>query len=176
VWVNKLSLWETHVRVWSRGVPLAELELLYRARFDHFARVGSAITGDGESGRDAVQSAFAAAVRGRRSFRGEGSLEAWLWRIVVNEANRLRREPAHQTLDELSEPSANGHGDADELGVRALLAELSDRQREVLFLRYHADLDYRRIAEILEIEVGTVSATLSAAHTRLRKTLRKVER
>jgi RNA polymerase sigma-70 factor, ECF subfamily len=164
------------VRVWSRGVPLAELESLYRARFDHFARVGSAITGDGESGRDAVQNAFAAAVRGRGSFRGTGSLEAWLWRIVVNEANRLRREPVHVALDEFSERSVNGHGGVDDLGVRELFADLPDRQREVLFLRYHADLDYRRIAEILEIEVGTVSATLSAAHTKLRKTLRKVER
>jgi DNA-directed RNA polymerase specialized sigma24 family protein len=36
-----------------------------------------------------------------------------------------------------------------------------------VFLRYYADLDYRSIAEALEIEVGTVSATLSAAHTAL---------
>jgi RNA polymerase sigma factor (sigma-70 family) len=105
-------------------------------------------------------------------------VEAWLWRIVVNEANRLRREPAHLTLDELREPSANGHGDGDgdELGVRALLAALPERQREIVFLRYHADLGLRQISEILEIEVGTVSATLSAVHTKLRKSLGKVER
>lgn len=164
------------MRVWTGGVPLSELEALYRARFDHFARVGSAITGDGESGRDAVQTAFAAAVRGRGSFRGTGSLEAWLWRIVVNEANKLRREPTHLTLDELRESSANGHGEPDELGVRALLAALPERQREIVFLRYHADLGMRQISEILEIEVGTVSATLSTVHTKLRKTLGKVER
>jgi RNA polymerase sigma-70 factor, ECF subfamily len=162
--------------VWRRGVPLVELESLYRERFDHFARVASAITGDGESGRDAVQNAFAAAVRQRGSFRGTGSVEAWLWRIVVNEAKRLRREPTHELLDELSEPAANGHGNGDELGLRALLAALPERQRAAVFLRYHADMDYRRIAEILEIEVGTVSATLSAAHITLRKTLGKVER
>ncbi|MDQ1448313.1 MAG: hypothetical protein QOC79_1284 [Actinomycetota bacterium] len=166
------------MRVWTKGVPLAELESLYRARFEHFARVGSAITGDGESGRDAVQNAFAAAVRGRGSFRATGPVEAWLWRIVVNEANRLRREPAHLTLDELREPSTNGHGDShgDELGVRGLLAALPERQREIVFLRYHADLGLRQISEILEIEVGTVSATLSAVHTKLRKSLGKVER
>ena len=155
---------------------MAELESLYRARFDHFARVASAITGDGESGRDAVQNAFAAAVRGRRSFRGTGSVDAWLWRIVVNEAKRVRREPLHQPLDEFHEAATNGHRTGDELGVRALLAELPDRQRQVMYLRYYADLGYREIAEILEIEVGTVSATLSAAQTRLRKTVRKVER
>ena len=60
--------------------------------------------------------------------------------------------------------------------MRALLAALPERQKEVVYLRYYADLGYTEIAEVLEIEVGTVSATLSAAHTRLRKTLRKVER
>jgi RNA polymerase sigma-70 factor (ECF subfamily) len=151
------------------------LESLYRARFDHFAGVASAITHDGESGRDAVQNAFATAVRERGSFRGEGSVEAWLWRIVVNEAKRLRRQPTHQLLAEPLEPATNGHG-GDELGVREFLAALPDRQKAAVFLRYHADLDYRQIAEILEIEVGTVSATLSAAHTTLRKTLGKAAR
>jgi len=155
---------------------LPELESLYRERYDHFARVASAITGDGESGRDAVQNAFAAAVRERRSFRGTGSMDAWLWRIVVNEAKRVRREPLHQPLDEFHEAATNGHHSGDELGVRAMLAELPDRQKQVLYLRYYADLGYREIAEILEVEVGTVSATLSAAQTRLGKTLRKVER
>jgi RNA polymerase sigma factor (sigma-70 family) len=161
--------------VWRKGVPLAELESLYRLRFDHFAGVASAITGDGESGRDAVQNAFAAAVRERGAFRGEGAVEAWLWRIVVNEAKRLRREPRHQLLAEPFEPVTNGHG-GDELGLRAFLAALPERQRAAVFLRYHADLDYQRISEILEIEVGTVSATLSAAHTTLRKALGKAER
>lgn len=78
-------------------------------------------------------------------------------------------------LDEAHEPSANGH-QVDELGLRAWIATLPERQRAALFLRYYADLDYRAIAKVLEVEVGTVSATLSAAHTTLRKALREVER
>jgi RNA polymerase sigma factor (sigma-70 family) len=45
------------------------------------------------------------------------------------------------------------------------LAALPERQRTVVFLRYFADLGYRTIAETLDVEVGTVSATLHAAHT-----------
>ena len=41
----------------------------------------------------------------------------------------------------------------------------------VVFLRYFADLDYRSIARALDIEVGTVSATLHAAHATLRRSL-----
>ena len=157
-----------------RGVPLDELELLYRARFEHFARVASAITGNGESGRDAVQNAFASAIRRRASFRGSGPLEAWLWRIVVNEAKGLRQDNVWTLRTEPPEAPTNGRGNSDDLGLHALLAAMPERQRAAIFLRYYADLDYRAIAEVLEIEVGTVSATLSAAHTTLRKALGKV--
>ena len=149
---------------------MAQLESLYRDRFEHFARVAAAVTGDAEAGRDAVQLAFASAIRRRSSFRGTGSLEAWLWRIVVREATRLARERRSVPLVEADEPSANGH-QVDELGLRVWIAGLPERQRAALFLRYYADLDYRAIANVLGVEVGTVSATLSAAHTTLRKAL-----
>ena len=120
-------------------------------------------------------SPFATAVRKRRSFRGTGPLEAWLWRIVVNEARRLARERGPKAVEPPPpDPAANGRV-PDELGVRAWIATLPPRQRAALFLRYYADLDYRSIAEALGVEVGTVSATLSAAHTTLRKALKEVE-
>jgi DNA-directed RNA polymerase specialized sigma24 family protein len=61
-----------------RGASLDELEALYRSRFDVFARVAASVTGDAERARDAVQEAFAVAVRKRGSFRREGPLEAWV--------------------------------------------------------------------------------------------------
>jgi RNA polymerase sigma factor (sigma-70 family) len=56
------------------------------------------------------------------------------------------------------------------------VAALPERQRLAVFLRYYADLDYRAIAQVLGIEVGTVSATLSSAHRALRRSLEEVER
>lgn len=157
----------------AKGATPAQLEALYRARFEQFSRVAAAICRDPELGRDAVQGGFAAAVRERRSYRGRGSLEAWVWRIVVNEARRLARQPRLQSLDGAPEPEANGHR-GDPRGVRTWIATLPDRQREVLFLRYYADLDYRSVADVLGIEVGTVSATLNAAHEALRRRLEEV--
>ncbi len=51
------------------------------------------------------------------------------------------------------------------------VATLPERQRLALFLRYYADFDYRQIAAILEVEIGTVSATLHKAHAALRAAL-----
>jgi RNA polymerase sigma factor (sigma-70 family) len=160
--------------VGSRGAAVEELEAVYRSGFESFVRVATVITHDPDAARDAVQAAFVAAIRGRRGYRGNGPLEGWIWRIVVNEARRLAR---HRRDDsELPEPpAANGNGH-DELGVRRYVAALPQRQREAVFLRYFADLDYRTIAAVLELEPGTVSATLSAAHQTLRKRLEATSR
>lgn len=143
-----------------------ELETLYRDCLPEFTRVASAIAGDAESGRDAVQDAFAKALRKRRRFRGDGSLEAWIWRIVVNAA----RDAGRRRRRKLAAP-APIEARADELGLPLEL--LSERQREVLFLHYFADLDYTTIAAALEISPGTVGATLSAARQTLRSALTK---
>jgi DNA-directed RNA polymerase specialized sigma24 family protein len=148
----------------SYGRVVDELELLYRRKLTKFCRTAAAIAGDAELGRDAVQDAFALALRKRRRFRGEGSLEAWVWRIVINAAlDARRRKP--RVLDAPAERSAVPSGEGLPFDV------LTPRQREVLFLHYYADLDYAAIGKALNISPGTVGATLSAARERLRPAL-----
>ena len=153
------------------GASLDDLEELYRSRFDVFARVAASVTGDAERARDAVQEAFATALRKRRSFRGDGPLEAWVWRIVLNAARlEVRRDiPAVDN----NEPAANGRPERD-VELRVALARLPERQRTAIFLRYYADLDYAAIGEALGIRHGTVAATLNAAHAALRGRLEEV--
>ena len=154
-----------------RGATVDELESLYRAGLPRFVRAAAAIVGDEATGRDAVQEAFAQAVKKRASFKREAALEAWVWRIVINEARALRRK---RGLDNQgvttngSGPSTEQLGDRDGM-VRSCVASLPERQRHAVFLRYFADLDYRSIATALDVEVGTVSATLASAHTALRR-------
>jgi RNA polymerase sigma factor (sigma-70 family) len=148
---------------------LKEIEALYRSRFSHFVQVATAIVGDREIALEAVQDAFVGAVRSRRTFRGEGPLEAWVWRAVVNASYKARREPERGAA--AASGRDNGYQVHDDAELWPHIALLPDRQRTALFLRYYADLDYRSIATALGIEVGTVSATLSAAHTSLRRAL-----
>jgi RNA polymerase sigma-70 factor (ECF subfamily) len=154
-----------------RGARLDELEGLYRSRFDIFTRVAASVTGDPERARDAVQEAFATALRKRRSFRGDGPLEAWVWRIVLNAARMDVRRSIPAIGDD--EPAANGHPERD-AELRVALARLPERQRTAVFLRYYADLGYAAIGEALGIRTGTVGATLNAAHAALRSGLEEV--
>jgi len=152
-----------------------ELEALYRARYRHFLRVARLITRDEERAHDAVQEGFAASFRARRTHRGEGPLEAWVWRAVVNAAKKQKRHNPGIALGAMPASSAEDSG-ADDERVRAWIASLPEQQRLAVFLRYYADLDYRAIATILDVAVGTVSATLNAAHQRLRSEMQEVPR
>jgi RNA polymerase sigma factor (sigma-70 family) len=153
---------------------LEEIEAVYRRRLSEFRRVAAAISGDRDAATDVVQEAFVRAVRDRASFEGRGSLEAWLWRIVVNTSANHRRATVgfERVAGSVAEPHAsNGSVPAEAGAVAVALAALPERQRLVLFLRYYADLEYSTIAETLGIRPGTVGATLHAARAALQKRL-----
>src|SRR5262249_3289380 len=120
----------------------------------------------------------ALAVHRRRQFRGDGSLEAWLWRIVVHCArdaaaalarSRSTRADGLEPVERVDDRSSGRLGD-----VQALVGQLPERQRLALFLHYYADLDYTTIAETLGVSSGTVGATLNQARESLRRSLAEV--
>jgi RNA polymerase sigma-70 factor, ECF subfamily len=162
----------------ARGATVEALESLYRADLPRFVRAATAIVGDEGAGRDAVQDAFVQAVKRRTGYKGEAPLETWVWRIVINEALALRRSRASEferASESATTPSTN-HVPERDSAVRAWVAALPERQRLAVFLRYFADLDYQSIAVALEVEVGTVSATLATAHAALRRSCQEAVR
>jgi RNA polymerase sigma factor (sigma-70 family) len=150
---------------------LARIERLYERDFVAFVRVARGIVGDRERALEAVHDGFADAIKARASLRDEAALEAWVWRAVVNAARKATRRP-------LVEAAREQEGSVEPPALHVLapsLAQLPERQRLVVFLRYYADLDYRRIAEVLDVEVGTVSAALAAARHSVRRLIEEVE-
>jgi RNA polymerase sigma factor (sigma-70 family) len=99
-----------------------------------------------------------------------------VWAIVVNLARSVLRQRTGR-VDSESETFAVSNGQSGEWReLRAAVAALPERQRLAVFLRHYADMDYQQVATVLEIERGTVAATLHAAHTALRKQLNEVPR
>jgi RNA polymerase sigma factor (sigma-70 family) len=146
---------------------LWEVEQIYRTRLPELCRVAAAISGSRQAAPDLVQEAFVRAVRRLDSFRGEGPLEGWLWRIVVNVASNGRREPLTLALSE-DEPGVERSPISDaRTELASAMLQLSERQRLIVFLHYYADLDYATIAEALSISSGTVGATLTTARAAL---------
>jgi DNA-directed RNA polymerase specialized sigma24 family protein len=92
-------------------VEANEIERVYRERYGAFLRVAVVILRDEQLGEEAVHDAFVRALRHRRGFRGRGSLEGWLFRIVVNESCRrqaVERRPS-PALAPRDPASTNGH-------------------------------------------------------------------
>src|SRR6266545_4651138 len=87
---------------------LSEFERVYRQSHARFARVAAAITREPDAAAEAVQEAFARAIRRRAQFRGEAPLEAWIWRAVVNEAKRLAAASVPTADARAAEAATNG--------------------------------------------------------------------
>ena len=154
-----------------REATAAGIEAVYRVRASEFLRVATAIAGSREGGRDAVQEALTRAFARRTTFRGTGTVEAWLWKAVVNAARNVRDRSPRVAEGSHEDTAAPGAADERRDAVRAAVAALPERQRLALFLRYYADLDYAAIASALGVRRGTVSATLNHAHETLRASL-----
>jgi RNA polymerase sigma-70 factor (ECF subfamily) len=161
----------------KRDERLAELERVYRAQFTAFVRTAMAYLGDADDARDAVQEGVATAIRRRATYRGRGTLEAWLWSVVLNTIRSHYRRRSRLTLLDESQGDGSSAASEDDRAtetVRAAVGRLPERQRLVLFLRYYADLDYATIAELLDMSEGTVAASLNAARANLRGLVEEV--
>jgi RNA polymerase sigma-70 factor, ECF subfamily len=145
------------------------LERIYRERYLGFRNALATITGDYETARDVVQEAFARALKNRAGFRGEGALEAWVWRIAIRTALELRGEYPSAKLNGAIDPELVDPARDPELAEA--LRQLPPRRRLIVFLRYFADLPYDQIADACGIEEGTVAATLAQARAALKEAL-----
>jgi RNA polymerase sigma-70 factor (ECF subfamily) len=142
-----------------------------------------------------TQETFVKVIESIEKFKGRSSFYTWLFRIAVNltlnycqrNARRATRsldaedtEPegrSQQVLrDFLSDGSAADPADLAQsrelcdLAMEALL-KLDEPQRAVMVLRDIEGMDYAQIAEVLNVELGTVRSRLSRARSHLREIL-----
>jgi RNA polymerase sigma-70 factor (ECF subfamily) len=151
-------------------VSVAEIAEVYHRRYTSFLRLGYALLGDTEQARDAVQEAFASALRARASFRNDGSLDGWLWRTMLNVCRQEHRRLARYADSEPPEQAANGHP-PEWPELRAAIGALPEQERYAVFLRYYAELTQDEAAEVLGVRPGTVAAALNHARAKLRTSL-----
>lgn len=98
-------------------------------------------------------------------------LDAYVMKILLNEFRSSRRRRWWQerpTADLPEKLTTEGTAGSDGAGaVARALAGLGKGQREVVVLRYYADLTDRQIADLLGVAEGTVKSRLSRAHRQL---------
>jgi RNA polymerase sigma-70 factor, ECF subfamily len=153
-------------------------ELLYRSsRDDVFAYVATLLK-DRAAAEDITALAFERAYRRRMTFdRRRGEERAWLFGIARNAAlDELRRRKRVASLvvdpEDVSETHEDDEGAEVALrrtAVRAAMAELSARDREIIALKFHAGLRNTELARVLGVSETAAGTLLYRAMEKLRK-------
>ncbi len=144
--------------------PAVDITELYAAHRLSLVRLAVLLVDDVASAEDVVQDAFAALARRPDAVKDPSKALAYLRVAVLNTArSSLRRRrtaraysPPHDTAPPTPEDSAVLAEEHREVIVA--LQSLAPRQREVLVLRYFADMTEAQVAETLGISLGSVKA------------------
>ena len=137
------------------------------------------MTGNAAQAEEHVQDAFLLAWRGIQGFRRGRPVKPWLMRILVNSvlAQQRRRSLATVPLEEslpLGAPSSGAdsiEASEDRQAVRQALAQLTPEHRQVVVLRYFADLTVPQVARSAGVREGTVKSRLHRALRHMRELL-----
>ncbi len=167
------AAWEDLVKVHTRRV----YAICYR------------FTGSDHEAQDLTQDVFLRVFRSLKSFRaGEGSFSVWLSRLtrnlLIDHYRRTKLERASSSIEEqiptLEEKTASlgrtesllAGREASEM-LQAALQKLSPDLRETVILRDLEELEYREIAQVLNVPEGTVKSRLNRGRAELGRILRQ---
>lgn len=114
---------------------------------------------------DVVQTALLRCYRSWRRVQRADRPDAYVYRVLVNALRdaRARRWAGEVPTEELPDGAADGPDLATGLAVRRALAAMTREHREVLVLRFYADLSERDTADALHIPAGTVKSRTARA-------------
>jgi RNA polymerase sigma-70 factor (ECF subfamily) len=167
------AAWEDLVRVHTRRV----YSIAYR------------FTGSDHHAQDMTQEVFLRVFRSLKNFRaGEGSFTVWLGRLtrnlLIDHYRKAKSDRATDSIEErlpmIEESTAmSGRTDgmlagreASEL-LQAGLQRLSPELRETVILRDLEEMEYREIAQVLQVPEGTVKSRLNRGRAELARVLRQ---
>lgn len=132
-------------------------------------------------GDDLAQEVFVAAWQFRQAYEPRGRFQSYLFKIAINRCKNHHRDRSRRPqLTQACEPLAAGHNPFDEVNsaehrrcLNECLTKLSAEQRQVIALKYGADLDYAQIAQIVKRSEATVRSRAFLGIARLRRLIGK---
>lgn len=176
------TAWQTIPNCAPEPMSPKELEAwLERLHHESFGWALSCSDGDASRAEDVLQTAYVRVISGRAVYGQRSSFRTWLFgvirRVAFEENRRLRTERKRTML--LDDPTVQALADdrtrPDEFesaaALRAALAQLAERQREVLHLVFYQDMSISDAAEVMEISVGSARTHYERGKARLRAVL-----
>lgn len=191
--MERLATWtdETLVKMYAEGNNEAFDLLLGRYEEKIFSYIMYVVR-DQDVANDIFQETFMKAIitiqQGR--YVENGKFGAWISRIAHNliidffRQSRNENSVSNQDVDydlfnnvKLAEPATESQMEKEQAldDVRELVADLPEKQKEVVMLRYYRELSYKEIAEITGVSINTALGRMRYALLNLRKLAQKKE-
>lgn len=159
------------------GSPEALGKLYDRLRLP-MLKVAVLLTGDPAAAEDIVQDVFMNLVKNKNAAARIRDIKSYLFRAVSNRAKNVYRAKSPQSLAHAADlPGGRPAPDSwliqnEQLGrLAAHMNALSFDQRQVILLHIEAGLKFRRIAEIQNVSVNTVTSRYRYGITKLKSLL-----
>jgi RNA polymerase sigma-70 factor (ECF subfamily) len=158
-----------------------ELVRRYQERVYWIAR---RIVGGHADADDVAQDVFIKIYDSLKGFRSESTFYTWIYRVTVNASlNLLRRNKIRDFVhfDEIIAPLLSDEAGPDEqleskeqkTLIDEAIARLPEKQRTVFVLRYHENLPYEEIAQLLKRSVGGMKANYFQAVQKISRYLKE---
>ena len=137
------------------------------------------MTGNRALAEELAQEAFLSAWKGIRSFRRGRPFKPWLIRILVNAVMAHRRRRSVETTpieesewaEDAEHPADLAESRSEQQTLQQAIRGLGPEHRQVVVLRYFADMTVPEVARASGVREGTVKSRLYRAHQALRQQL-----
>src|SRR4051794_38100307 len=154
-----------------------QFDALYRRTFPRVYAYVASLLRDRSAAEEVTAQAYERAYRKRSTYKsGRGTPEAWLFGIArhaaLDELRRLKRRAPLETDPEdvsAAAPEDHAEGIARRETVRAALATLEPKERDLVALKYRADLSNTEIARVLGVSETNVGTRLHRVMDKLRR-------
>ncbi|MEM6724181.1 MAG: RNA polymerase sigma factor [Bacteroidota bacterium] len=126
--------------------------------------------------REALQQAYLKVLEGKAQFRGQSSFKTWFFAVIrftaidlMNQEARLANRKAPLFEPQADDPDAKNSTDWTHL--RQAIANLPDKQREILHLVFYQGLTLDEAAHVMQVAPGTARQHYHRAKTKLKNQL-----
>lgn len=169
-----MSVPSTRERTWDADEAVTQI---YAAHYRSLVRLSALLVRDVQAAEEIVQESFIAMHRAWRRLRDPDRALAYLRQAVVNRSRSWLRhravteKHAPRPLPDAASAEDGAMTSLEHQAVLGALRTLPERQREVLVLRYYADLSEAEIAETIGVSRGAVKSHASRGLAAVRTTL-----
>ena len=164
---------EELVKKSKEGDKNALVQLIMLNKRDYY-KIAYVFMKNSEDAMDVMEDMIVVLYENIHKLRDEKAFDSWSKTILVNCCkNILRKKKKIVLLENMKEEIyEENYGNKDEkIILEEHLSKLNEKHREVIKLRYYLDMDYKTIASVLMVPVGTVKSRISNGLKKLKESL-----